>query len=197
MAQRLTRTESREQTRRRLLEAAAVLFAQKGYQGTSVDDVAESAGYSKGALYYNFETKDELFKALVDENITRMISGLEAALEGAPTIEAKLEALQGVLTAGERRRGGEHLWFEVLTQARRDDKLKRTVGKAYQRMSGAIADLIEQQFEEAGVRPPLPPADLATAIIVVWMGHGTMRLLDSKAVEPGLVPSILALLLRP
>lgn len=197
MTTRLTRAESREQTRKRLLGAAARLFAKHGFQGTSVDDVAEAAGYSKGALYYNFQSKDDLFEALVEESIGEMIAGLESALGGAHTIEEKLAAMQRVLTEEERHKGGGRLEAEVLTQAMRDAKLRRMVGKAYERMRTAIASLIEQQYAEAGVRPPLPPDQLAIAIVAGSIGHGMMQALDPDAVPPGLLPSVVALLLRP
>jgi AcrR family transcriptional regulator len=196
---RLTRAESREQTRKRLLAAAARLFAKNGFDATSVDDVAEEAGFSKGALYYNFASKDELFEALVDESIAEMVSGLESALANAHTIEEKLAAMQRVLTEEERTggHGGTALELEVITQALRDRKLRRTVGKAYTHMRDAIASLIEQQYAGAGAKPPLPPDQLAIAIMAGSLGVGLMQALDPDAVPPGLLPSVVALLLRP
>lgn len=197
MTQRLTRAESRQQTRRRILQAAARLFAKNGFDATSVDDVAEAAGYSKGALYYNFASKDELFEALVEDEIAGMIAGLESALSGAHTIEDKLAAMQRTLTDQERHSGGQQLELEVITQALRDRKLRRTVGKAYTSMRDAIASLIDAQYAEAGATPPLPPEHLAIAIMAGSLGHGLMQALDPDAVPPGLLPSVVALLLRP
>lgn len=193
---RLTRAESRERTRKLLLEAAAELFARNGYEATSVDDVAEAAGYSKGAFYYNFESKSDLFDALVTHHIGELTGELETALADAQTIEEKLAAAQLVLTERERSRQG-HLEFEVLMQALRDPRVRKTVTDAYSRMRTAVASLIEEQFARARARPPLPPADLATAIVAGAMGHGIMRGIDPEAVPPGLLPSVVALLLRP
>ncbi len=197
MAQRLKRAESRELTRKKILEAAERLFARHGFDGTSVDDVAEAAGYSKGAVYYNFESKDELFEALVEQEIGGLVASLEGALADAHTIEEKLAAAQRVLTERERHKHGGRLEFEVLSHAMREPKLRRIVGKAYERMRTAIASLIEQQFAEAGVCPPMPAGDLAIAIIAGSLGHGLMQALDPDAVPPGLLPSVVALLLRP
>lgn len=58
---RLTREESQAQTRGRLLDAARTVFAGRGYHGASVEEIAEEAGYSKGAVYSNFESKEEIF----------------------------------------------------------------------------------------------------------------------------------------
>ena len=62
---RLTRAEAKARTRRRLLDAAARTFARKGYAGASVEEIAEAAGYSIGALYSNFGGKEELFLELM------------------------------------------------------------------------------------------------------------------------------------
>lgn len=63
---RLTREQSRLRTRERILASAAMVFTREGYAGASVDRIAEEAGYSKGALYSNFASKDELFLELVN-----------------------------------------------------------------------------------------------------------------------------------
>ncbi len=66
MPKRLTREEAKEQTRTELLRAARELFGQFGYRRTSLDEIAESAGYSKGAVYSNWSSKEDLFLALLD-----------------------------------------------------------------------------------------------------------------------------------
>src|SRR5438105_15844263 len=63
---RLTRAESQARTRAHLLEAAAEVFARRGFHGASVEEVADVAGYTKGAVYSNFASKDELFLAVLE-----------------------------------------------------------------------------------------------------------------------------------
>jgi AcrR family transcriptional regulator len=71
MAGRLTREEARERTREAILEAAHRLFSERGYRGASIDDIAETAGYSKGAVYSNWAGKDALFLELLERQSTR------------------------------------------------------------------------------------------------------------------------------
>src|ERR1700761_1588156 len=78
--QRLTREESRLATRTRLLESAAQLFATGGYEGASVDLIAENAGYSKGAFYSNFKSKEAIFLHLLDAHKRREIDALAQLL---------------------------------------------------------------------------------------------------------------------
>ena len=79
---RLSREESRAQTRERLIEAAHEVFATEGIEATTIDRIAEEAGYSRGAFYSNFETKDDLLKALADRESEKMESEF-AQLEGS------------------------------------------------------------------------------------------------------------------
>jgi AcrR family transcriptional regulator len=67
--------------RERLLESAKVLFSQKGYYATSVEDIVESAGFSKGTFYFYFKSKEELFKSLVEEMHLNIVKRLENFLE--------------------------------------------------------------------------------------------------------------------
>jgi AcrR family transcriptional regulator len=67
--------------RERLLESAKILFSQKGYYATSVEDIVESAGFSKGTFYFYFKSKEELFKSLVEEMHLNIVKRLEGFLE--------------------------------------------------------------------------------------------------------------------
>jgi AcrR family transcriptional regulator len=78
---RLTRAEAKARTRRLLLEAAARTFARKGYAGASVEEIAEDAGFSIGALYSNFSGKEELFLALMTERANSRVSDTAHLLE--------------------------------------------------------------------------------------------------------------------
>src|SRR5919198_6132991 len=80
---RAARSEGRD-AREELLEAAARVFAEKGFQAASVDEIAERAGFSKGAVYWHFESKDDLFFALLAERIDRPTWEMIELLESAP-----------------------------------------------------------------------------------------------------------------
>ena len=76
--------------RERLLESAKVLFSQKGYYATSVEDIVESAGFSKGTFYFYFKSKEELFKSLVEEMHLSIVKRLEFFLERELPLEDAL-----------------------------------------------------------------------------------------------------------
>src|SRR5208282_2448720 len=96
-AVRLSREQSRAQTRERLLDAAREAFARNGFHGASVDEIASAAGFSTGALYSNFDGKEDLFLALMEREID------EHAREIA-------EAVRSRTSVSERATGGARRW---------------------------------------------------------------------------------------
>ena len=91
---RLTRAQRRQQTRARLLDAAGQVFARRGFHAATVDEVAEAAGYTKGAVYSNFANKDELFLALLDQRLAAQLQQVEA-LYAIESSEELLAAMRG------------------------------------------------------------------------------------------------------
>src|SRR5580704_14433973 len=79
----LTPERRRQQTRDHLLAAAAQVFAERGFHGASLDEVAAVAGFSKGAVYSNFKNKEDLFLALFKANYDREMEALRATFEGS------------------------------------------------------------------------------------------------------------------
>jgi len=91
---RLTRDESRRQTRERLIEAAHELFIAEGIETASIDRIAEHAGYSRGAFYSNFETKEDILWEILDRETERVQSELEAVFKQNLAPRERIEALR-------------------------------------------------------------------------------------------------------
>src|SRR5215216_2498682 len=83
MAQVLTRRQRQEQTRQRLLEAATRVFARRGYQQATLQDIANEAGFTIGAVYSNFSGKEELFLALADQEVEERVAEIRAVADAA------------------------------------------------------------------------------------------------------------------
>ena len=90
---RLSREESKERTRERLLEAARQVFARAGYGGASVDAVAETAGFSKGAFYAHFGSKEAVFLELLDQHIEEDLRTGTALLDNTDDFETAVDGL--------------------------------------------------------------------------------------------------------
>src|SRR6202789_3756465 len=162
--QRLTRQESRLETRTRLLESAAQLFARGGYEGASVDLIAESAGYSKGAFYSNFESKEAIFLELLDAHKRREIDALAQLLaQDVPASE-----LLSLIRNSENGRGSDFdfglLSAEFQLQACRDKAFAKTYAKLHRTHRDTMAGLVTRLFAKLGRTPPHDPKDLADII---------------------------------
>ena len=84
MAERLTRSEQQGRTRAALLDAAGAVFVERGFQGASVEAIAERAGFTRGAFYSNFASKDELFAELLQERVYAGYRAMAAAAAEEP-----------------------------------------------------------------------------------------------------------------
>src|ERR1700692_3617117 len=86
MESRLTRGQSRQNTRERLLAAARSVFARSGFHGASVEEIASKAGFSTGALYSNFDGKEDLFLVLMEREIDEHAREISQAVAMRTTV---------------------------------------------------------------------------------------------------------------
>src|SRR4029079_10464087 len=111
---RMTREERRERTREDLVQAAGRLFTANGFHATTVDAIAAEAGYTKGAVYSNFTSKEDLFFAVYERRVERLIPEVEQALIDAP---GTAEGLMSVVSAHARRReANDDGWLAVFLE---------------------------------------------------------------------------------
>jgi AcrR family transcriptional regulator len=190
---RLDRNQRREQTRERLLDAASEVFARRGYSAASLDDVAQAAGYTKGAVYSNFASKADLFMALIERRI---------AAQAAP--EALRDATLDQMVADLERHAGtsesfDPGWLQLATEfwtsAMRDEQVRKAVAEQYERARAITAGVLDAKFREAGVEPPMPPRDLAIVAEALGIGLGFQHALDPNAVPLRLQAEVILRLL--
>ena len=91
---RLTRKEKQAHTRACLMNSAAKVFAMRGLQQASIDEVAEDAGFTKGAFYANFKSKEELFLAMLDERFAKRIADIEDVIAYCPHCQTEGRVLK-------------------------------------------------------------------------------------------------------
>jgi AcrR family transcriptional regulator len=182
---RLTRAERKAQTRQQLLEAAARVFARRGYAAASVDDLAEEAGFTVGALYSNFGGKQELFMAAFERHCDQDLVQVQALLGADLPLEEQLDALTrefGDLDDEHRR------WWllsmELWLYAQRDPATRERLAALRRRVRQTIADALQRQAVRTGRPLPVPAIDLAAAMLGLWQGLMQQRLADPDAVSP-------------
>ena len=188
---RLNRSQRREQTRERLLDAASEVFARRGYGAASLDDVAEAAGYTKGAVYSNFASKADLFMALLERRIETHAGGTAGTLRGA-TFEQAIGALEQAAASSQ---AFDTDWLllavEFWTTAMRDERVRQAVAAQYERARTITADVLAEKFREAGIEPPMAPRELAIVAEALGIGLGFQHALDPEAVPLRLQAEVL------
>ena len=193
---RLSRAEKRIDTRERLLESALVVFAREGFGGASVEEIAEEAGFSTGAVYSAFGGKQELFFALLDKI-------LEQEKREIGEIFEQNESLDAVVTAIGRWKPGplesEEQWRVLATEfwlhAVRDPKARALLAERQRRQRAATAAQLEGLYEEQGRRPPVEAGLLADAVIGMQIGMAMRAIVDPEAVPEGSYARVLGILL--
>ena len=193
--QRLTRQESRLETRTRLLESAAELFARGGYEGASVDLIAERAGYSKGAFYSNFGSKEAIFLELLDAHKRREIEALGQLLaQDIPAPE-----LLALIRNSETGRGSDFnfglLSAEFQLQACRDKTFAKTYAKLHRTHRDTMAGLVPKLFAKLDRIPPSDPKDLADIIMALTTGLSLQGTSVQAPLRKGFVTEAILLVL--
>ncbi|MDT0156287.1 TetR/AcrR family transcriptional regulator [Microbacterium sp. ARD32] len=180
-------TRSRENTRARLLEAATQVFAEVGLEGATVEAVCERAGFTRGAFYSNFESKDELFLTLaasvgearlsaVRERVSDLVSA--EALEGCDPVEL----VQQIMDSGADDRLGVMMMSEIRIRALRDPAFGAAYLAQEREMTGSIAEMIQEIIDSGQITLRITAAEAASLLMVVWEGmtvRGAMEGEDS------------------
>lgn len=180
---RMTRAESQAQTRTQLVKTARQLFFDDGYHPTSLEKVADAAGFSKGAVYSNFRNKDELCIAVLDEvRGERLAEILE--IMAKPTAASRVEGLQ----AWAEKVIGDPAWTsleaEFAAHARHNDELRSELASRL----GGILQMLTGAADSAGdTVPALPGGETATVMLALGVGLGLLRSIDPSVRVDGLV----------
>lgn len=199
---RRSQAQRREATRDALLKAASALFAERGYHATSLDAVAEHAGFSRGAVYYNFADKDELFLALLDRRCAERADDLRAVFADATDTSAQATGRQAAVAADRafaattRDKEWRALLLEFFAHAARDPAFRRRLARRVEEMRAALDDVVTQRSEPLAGRLGMEPRQLAVVIDALNLGLAAQHLLHGgRAVPPDLLSRALGLML--
>jgi AcrR family transcriptional regulator len=158
---RLTRRESQERTRQQLLDMAVEVFAEKGFARASVEEIAERAGYSKGAVYSNFASKEQLGLTVLDRRIDgqlRVLAELIPAQGGDPRFWAD-QAESG------SKGPWDPLLMELWVRALYDDELRRRLASQQRRVREGAAAILS-----GGASPSDQHRDAVTLTVALATG---------------------------
>ena len=192
---RLSRAESRAQTRKHLLDAAARVFVDRGFARASIEAIAEEAGYTRGAFYSNFSSKGELFAELLQERVYTTYRRMAAAsAEGERRSLRETGDRLAAIQADPDGRWLFRLWLELLAHAGRDEEFRGLAAGFWDMTRKLSAAGISRAFADAGEEPPAPADHLATAMIALDIGLALQHFVDPDAVPLSEYPELFELL---
>lgn len=179
----MSRLEKQQRTRGALLRAASGLFCRRGLEGTSVDDVAQAAGYTKGAFYANFKSKEELFLIMLDEKFSRELERIDRALAGTGDAdqEARTAAADYIHFASDEE--WPRLYFEFAAHAARNEEFRQELATRQRAMRERLVKVYERWSRDFPADPPLSLEDIAAMTYFMADGFLVDRLIEPELSE--------------
>ena len=194
-ATRMTREQSKANTRERLLDAARSVFASRGFRGASVEEIASEAGFSTGALYSNFDGKEDLFLVLMEREIAEHLREISDAVQARESVaERAAGGARRWMTMIEREPELLLLFTEFWAYGVRDAQVRPKVAARFAQVRELLTRLIADGVREFDLELQMPAEQLAVAIDALADGIARQKLTDPDAVPDELMGKILSLL---
>lgn len=172
-----------------MIATAKRLFLEDGFQSTTLDKVAKAAGFTKGAVYSNFRTKDDLCLAVLDEIHAERAAEV-AAIIAAPTAAQRLTRM----TEWAERVVGEPNWtqleLEFSVHARRDEYLRAELANRLDGIVGMVGAALRATDD---LDTPMPRAEAAVAVLALGVGLGLFRSIDPGVPVAGMISALRAI----
>jgi AcrR family transcriptional regulator len=168
MVERWTRERRLEHTRALLLDAAEEVFAEKGFTSATLDDIAHSAGYTKGAIYKHFSTKEDLFLAVSDRYWRRYFDNFAEVLSAATELGAReLDDVAQRWRQLSKDRGAEHaaLGHEFTLYLLRNSEARERVATKRSEVVEALSTFVAEGLDRMGGALLIPPLTFAQLLV--------------------------------
>ena len=190
-------TRRKENTRTRLVRSSLDVFVDKGIDGATVDDLARAAGFTRGAFYSNFSTKEEVFSALFASVTQEMLQIARTAVEEALPAEGRAASAplsgeaqtadaEAMIAVFEAIRPFGRQWYllysDAVARSLRDETMRTELAAQRERLRDEIGKLLTVRMEAAGERPLLPPEDLAQLLVGVFIDLMVREQMDGRDV---------------
>ncbi len=194
---RLTRAQQREQTRERLLSSALEVFEARGYAESSLEEIAERAGYTRKAVYSNFAGKSELLLEIVERRFQSHIDRIEALLDEETSPERKTTDVGSVFAdyLTQEQTWGK-LFHEFCSVASREEQIGARFRACFRARKRVIVRLLENETGSRGIELTVPLERLVMGIFALFTGLSVERTIDPEEVDEALFAEMLGLLAK-
>lgn len=193
------RSVRRARTRAQLLEAAARVYARRGFDSATLVEVAEEAGFTKGAVYDHFGSKERLLSALLGEHLSAQIAEQVELFDPAtPTAERPRAGADRWMRELEEDPNAFRLFVEAWVHGQRDEELREIVAEGMEAWRRTFRDFGAQRTEPFGGDGEDAAVETVVATVMLALGTGLamVKLADPDSVSPRLLGAVNVLLLR-
>jgi AcrR family transcriptional regulator len=192
----LTRAARQAGTRAALLRSAARLICRHGMHGASIDAIAADAGYTKGAFYANFASKQDLFLTMLEEKFATALADLQEAMPGAGVPQAEAhQAAERFLAYANSDPEWPRLYQEFAALAARDSAFREQLAARVSELRARMAAVFEQWAASYGVKPALAPEEVAAMTFFMADGFLVHRLIE-PSLDESLYPKMVDVFLQ-
>ncbi len=172
---------TRDDTCEKLFEAAARVFEEQGIGGASIEAIAAAAGFTRGAFYSNFKSKDELVIAMIEEHVDQSIRRMHELLAEHKTLPDFINALRNMDRSKQDPLGRSPLLhMEMILFVARAEKRRPELAKRLRARRKRIADIVETTSKNGGKSPILDPAWTGAFLLAMEDGFRLHRLIDPE-----------------
>jgi AcrR family transcriptional regulator len=175
------------------------VFGARGYHPATIEEIAEEAGLSNGAIYYNFASKEELFLALLDERLEERFEHIRETLGAATGADSRDVALDDAARDATRSFKESREWrlllLEFVVYAARNPEFAERFKAHKRKLRAALADVLDRRLTARGVAPPIPIDQLALAVTALANGLAVEELSDPDSIPETLLGDTFAVIL--
>ena len=186
---------TRDETRERIFTAAAGVFAEHGVAATTVEQIAAAAGFTRGAFYSNFDTKDELAVAMLDDHVTRSYVHNRALARDHPDAAGLVQALRDDLDRQDPLHRNPLLQVELMLYVARRPDLRPLMGERLASLRRLVGEVAVSALAADGVEDADPDA-VGTILVALEDGLRLHRLVDPESAPSGAFLDALDILRR-
>ncbi|HLA82955.1 MAG TPA: TetR/AcrR family transcriptional regulator [Thermoleophilia bacterium] len=176
----VTKKRRREETRQKLLDSAFSVFATRGYERATVDEIVRDAGFSKGAFYVHFESKEDLFWAMLEGRIDYLQDTMRDALDTTQSVaDNERRILEAIFALDKKDKHWPALFVEFVAHAARNERVREKLHEMYRRWHRFTVEMLEEGRQAGRVR---------TDIDIEFMASVTMALIEGSLMQSRLAP---------
>lgn len=187
MPKRLTKEEKKQQTKEMLLNSAEVMFSKKGFNGASVEEIAEEAGYSKGAVYSNFSNKEDLFLALYDRRFHHQLEEWTKVFENQLDNVSRADLVEELLIT-QSKTSQDNKWtllmLEFTLYALRNEEVRQKLATRYKQVISSMKEAIRSHFMDKDISPEKMD-EIVVSLLSLETGLNILELIIPELITEG------------